>query len=595
MKYLIAFALLFTAPAYADDPMRICHFSLNSDDEFRVTKDFLGKLNKASPTQVTVEEFMPLGGDPNKAFLKMVESGVRCDGLVISGHHTGSYGGHRAKGKLSMDFMESLSCNPKHAAFFQNLNAAWLQGCRTLGVGEIQADDEQGDADFHTNRVGQVVEEDGLTQSFAELNMEFSNTLDQDNPLASRYLRLFPNAKLFGWTRSAPGEKSRSYMSLLYHMAQTSKRLEADDKFPFDAPDAGNMSAASAARFADAMLLTLTRFSVEQKGCEEIATGGWLSHGNVDRPGKYFFDNPDLKAYSSLASTGDKALLEAKELDCALKGAANAMDPAAMAAVLDRIVKRPDFLRYSFNTIVDLRQRLAGAKDAKGKETAAIILDKMKQDPKVLEFLKGKMSSRQVGLTRKIDYYKFYNALTGQKDEAVEKELQARAIAELAKPLPPLNPTAHNPARSRNLAAEYRATVVQAMIKNKVAGPTFYDEMLAKNPEADVLKSLALQVRNYVPGGRVQRLLAIVGSPAANEAVEVAAWKEIQAMKLDEGTMEKVQEHFIQAREARPVRRDVAAEPAPATSAPSAARRGPNAPPQRDPDILDRIGNVFGF
>jgi len=584
MKYAVLLALLFTAPAYAEGPMRICHFSLNSDDEFRATKEFLGKLNKVSPTQVVVDEFMlPVGGDPNKAFLKMVESGVRCDGLVISGHHTGSYGGKRVKGKLSMDFMESLSCNPKYTDFFQNLNAAWLQGCRTLGVGEIQADDEQGDADFHTNRVGLAVEEDNLTQSFAELNMEFSNTLDQDNPLASRYLRLFPNAKLFGWTRSAPGEKSKSYLSLLYHMAQTSKRLEADGAFPSEAPDSPNMSAKSAARFADAMLLTLTRFEADQKGCEEIATGGWLSHGNVDRPGKYYFDNPDLKAYSSLASTGDKTLLQAKELDCALKAAANSLDADAMGKVLDSVSAHPEFLRYSFNTIVDLRARLANAKDEKGKATAAIILEKTKTDPKVLEFLKSKMSSRAVGLTRKIDYYKFYNALTGQKDELVEKEIQTRAVGELARPLPPLNPTAAHPERSRNLAAEYRATVVQALIKNKVAGPTFYEDMLAKNPEADVLKSMALQSRNYLPDNRVQRLLKIVASPAANEAVEVAAWNEIKAMKLDPGTMEKVSEHFIQARESRPA----LPEPAPETA------RGPGAPPQRD--FLDRLGNVFGL
>lgn len=590
MKHLLVFGLFLAAPAFAEEPMRICHFSLNSEDEFHVTEQFVGQLNKASSVPITVKEFMPENTDPNKAFLKMVESGERCDGLVISGHHTGSYSGHRAKGKLSMDYMESLSCNPKYASFFQNLNAAWLQGCRTLGVGEIQADDEQADADFHTNRVGQVVEADGLPQSFAELNMEFSNTLDQDNPLASRYLRLFPNAKLFGWTRSAPGEKSRSYMSLLYHMAQTSKRLEAEDKFPFDAPDSTKMSAESAARYANAMLLTLSRFSVEQKGCEEIATGGWQSHGTVDPKGRYFFDNPDLKSYSSLASTGDKALLEAKEIDCALKAAANAMDAGAMDAVLKRIAARPEFLRYSFNTIVDLRARLANAKDPKGKATAAIILDKMKADPKVLDFLRGKMASRQVGLTRKIDYYKFYNLLTGKKDEAVEKDIQNRAVAELARPLPALDPTAHNPARSRNLAANYRAEVIQALVKNKVAGPTFYDDILAKEPEADVLNSLAAQVPNYLPGNRVQRLLRIVGSPSANKIVENTAWKQLSAMGLDPGTLDTVRDHFEDVRDSRPApsRRDIAS-PTLAPAAPSAPGSRRPAAPREEPNFFERL------
>ena len=29
--------------------------------------------------------------------------------------------------------MEKLSCNPKYKAFFENIKAVWLQGCRTLG------------------------------------------------------------------------------------------------------------------------------------------------------------------------------------------------------------------------------------------------------------------------------------------------------------------------------------------------------------------------------------------------------------------------------------------------------------------------------
>lgn len=586
MKYLVVLSLLITAPAFAaDEPMRICHFSLNSDDEFRETKTFLDKLNKVSPTPIEVKEFMPKGSKPEESFLKMVKSGVRCDGLVISGHHTGAYSGKLAKGKLSMDFMESLSCKPEYAEFFQNINAAWLQGCRTLGVGEIQTDDDQGDAQFHMNRVGAVVEEDHLPQTYGELEMEFTNTLDQDNPLASRYLRLFPNGKLFGWTKSAPGEKSKSYMSLLYHMAQTSKRLEADDKFPFDAPNAPTMSADSAARFASAMLLTLSRFSAEQKGCEEIATGGWLSHGNVDKPGKYFFDNSDLKSYTSLASTGDKALLEAKGLDCALKSAANAMNAEAMGQALDTIARRPEFLRYSFNTLVDLRTRLTKASDPKSKATAAIILAKMKENPQVIDFLKSKMGSRQVGITRKIDYYRFYNALTGQKDAAVELDIQTRAMAELMKPLPALTPGAHNPARSRNLAADYRISVVQSLVKNKVVNASFYDDLIKKDPEADVLQALAQQVKNYGPDNRIRRLIGIVAAPGADDAVEGVAWAEIQAMRLDEQTMAVVQEDFIRARESRGEHRNTAGGPLP-ESAPRARTQA--APPER-PGFFESI------
>ena len=193
------------------------------------------------------------------------------------------------------------------------------------------------------------------------------------------------------------------------------------------------------------------------------------------------------------------------------------------------------------------------------------------------------MLSRQVGLTRKIDYYKFYNSLTGKKDPAVEKEIGARALAELTKPLPPLNPTAANPARSRNLAAEYRATVMQSVIKNKLASPTFYDELLAKEPDADVLKSMALQAKNYTNQNRIRTLLAIVRSANANEGVEVAAWNEIKAMRLDPPSQERVSEDFIQAREARPAGRSTAGAQAP-SNLPEDRR-----PPQRPRNIFEQL------
>ena len=165
----------------------------------------------------------------------MVESGVVCDGLVISGHHTGSFGGKRAKGSLSIDLMEELSCNPKYKALFNNVKGLWLQGCRTLGVSKIETTDT---ADFHTQRVGAVLDEDHLTQSFSDLNIEFSATLDQDNPLSSRYLRVFPRATTFGWTKTAPGSKSRSQYSVPFHIAHMA-RLNDDRKRYFDNPISG--------------------------------------------------------------------------------------------------------------------------------------------------------------------------------------------------------------------------------------------------------------------------------------------------------------------------------------------------------------------
>ena len=42
------------------------------------------KLNKYSKEKIEIQEFLTTGDNPEKAFEKMVNSGVKCDGLVIS-------------------------------------------------------------------------------------------------------------------------------------------------------------------------------------------------------------------------------------------------------------------------------------------------------------------------------------------------------------------------------------------------------------------------------------------------------------------------------------------------------------------------------
>lgn len=531
-------ALALANPAPAPGPLRICYFSLNEEREELETRRFMENIQRVHGLRVEVREFLTRGGNPAESFRKMVESGTRCDGLVISGHHTGSWGGHRAgqQRKLSMDFIESLSCDPKHAAWFQSINAAWLQGCRTLGVGEIAADDEQYDADHQTNRVGQVLEADNLGGGFAELNMEYSTTMDQDNPLASRYLRMFPAAKLFGWTKSAPGEKAKSYRSILYHMAQTARLMDGD-AFPTQAPSERALSPLNAARYANAMLLTLSRFSADDRACENMAVQGWLAHGNVGRPRDYFFDNPDLKALPSLNASGDADLLKAKEIDCLLKAAAREPDAAKLQAkvnaALGLIAGNPTFMRYSFNTLVDLRNQLASNRDPKRKEMAARILARMKATPGLTDFLKEKMQSRQVGLMRKIDYYRFHLLLTGAANPAMEAAIRAKALAELSRELPPApEPLAlgvvETPVeatrrrgmnRSRQLAQAYRASMIQSLIKNRLGGAEFYRGLLAAKPEVDVLQSLARHGQGSDPQGFSAALRAETESQLAARGV----------------------------------------------------------------------------
>jgi hypothetical protein len=531
--WIIAYSFGLTANAWAS-PYRICFFSMNEEREFTTAQKFMERLNRVSPVKVEVSEFLSQGAKPEEAFRKMVESGVRCDGLVISGHHTGAYGGHRAAGRLRMDFMESLSCNPKYADWFRQVNAAWLQGCRTLGVGEIAADDDQYDADFHTNRVGQVLEEDGLEQNFSQLNMEFSNTLDQDNPLASRYLRLFPEARLFGWTRSAPGEKTGSWLSLLYHLAQTSRELDPNNQFPSRNLRMNDMSDREVANYAQGVLATLHRFQPEQRYCEGISVDGWLAHGNARNPnGRFFFDNSDLKALSSLASTGDRTLQEAQEIDCLLKNSSREKNERKLGEALDRLLANPNHLRYSFNTLVDMRNQLRRSNSPMARQ----ILDRMKNHPEVISFLESKFRSRQVGILRKVDYYNFYRALTGRRDNVAENEIRQTGMKVLQQGLPSFNREAENPARSRNLAAAHRAEVFQSLLKNNLLQPNSFQELLQSNVDVDVLASMARHVATFDRANGQSHLRAIAASPRANRLTASAIMSGARALKLPPDTI----------------------------------------------------------
>ncbi|MGZ3696182.1 MAG: hypothetical protein ACXWQO_19305, partial [Bdellovibrionota bacterium] len=381
----------------------------------------------------------------------------------------------------------------------------WLQGCRTLGVGTIvagQENDQRFDAAFHTARVGNAVEEDQLGQNYAQLQTEFTNTLDQDNPLSSRYLRLFPAAKLFGWTQTAPGDKANSQYSVLFHIAHMAKIMDDGDQFPKESPASPTLSADSVARYVDGVMLALSHFGANETKCEELATAAWIAHGSKkSATDRYAFDNADLAAFTPLNSTGNEALQTMKGLECKLKDAARNVDLNQLGAVLDVVNARPELLPYAFNSLVDIRNQLlraaAADKTDDGKKKKALfaqtILDRMGQNPLVKGFLETKINSKQVGTMRKIDYYKFYTSLTGNSSPAVQAEIEARILEELKRPLPRTSQT------SRMLARDYRKTLLESGLKNKLLSPNIGESILALNPEWDVLEAMGILIP-YFPG-----------------------------------------------------------------------------------------------
>ena len=411
---MLLLSLFWLVPTKAQDTtttgdFHICYFSLNNEKEVTEMQKFTKKIKEHTHCSISVKEYLTEGDDPEESFKKMLDSGVRCDGLVISGHHTGAFGGKRSSGSLGIDFLEKLSCDPKYSKWFNQVNALWLQGCRTLGTGEIAIDDEEASADHHTARVGAVLEEDHLEQSIADLNMEFSATLDQDNPLSSRFLRAFPGATVFGWTKTAPGERAGSQYSIPFHIAHISRLSNNQDGFPSDSPIKGTWTKDSAIQYMTSMVGVLN-WEVNIQ-CKELAVEAWKEHGKVQNQAtEYGFYNPDLNAYKPLQSSADSATLaKARFLDCLLK---NSKGEEFLKA-LDEILKDPQLIRYTYNALLE---RLKGLK----KEDPALyqqVLKKLKASPVLKQFLAQKLTGKRLGILRKIDYLAFYEEVYGKSEK----------------------------------------------------------------------------------------------------------------------------------------------------------------------------------
>ena len=410
LSLLILVFVISGAKTQSPDSFHICYFSLNNEKEFTEMEKFTKKLNKHSSHPISVKEYMTEGGSPEDSFKKMVEDNTRCDGLVISGHHTGSFGGKRAEGSLQVGFLEKISCDKQYSNWFKNIQALWLQGCRTLGTGEV-VPDQEASADHHTLRVGNVLEEDHLEQSLADLDMEFSATLDQDNPLSSRYLRVFPAATVFGWTKTAPGERAGSQYSIPFHIAHIARLNSQTDQFPTSTPMDETLDQTSAQQYIESLLHLLNRKEVDNDECEGLSIEAWKRHGKVeDQSTGLGFLNPDLNAYPALAQSEDEMLKQARLLDCVLN---HSTDEESILKAIDEILQDPKLIHYTFNSLLDKLKTLKHDQPDLHKK----ILEKLKTDSKMNQFLAQKLENPSLGILRKIDYFSFYEELYGQSDQ----------------------------------------------------------------------------------------------------------------------------------------------------------------------------------
>ena len=497
------------------EKLHICFFSLNTLTEIDELEKIINRMNRGlrTPSQVTVQEYQAKSSYPAKSFEKMIKKNVTCDGLVISGHHTGSYGGKRSWGSLKVGFIEKLSCNPKYQDWFLRVKSLWLQGCRTLGTREALT------AAFHANRVSPHRQADGLEdQTIADLHTNFSDAFDQDDPLSSRYSRSFPSASIFGWTKSAPGREAGSSLSIPYHLThianlngKTSQINELTKKsnFPFN-PHKKNYSKSEAKSLWQAFWSLL---GDKTRPTQEIIKEAWIRHGGGATQA-FAFDNPDLNAYVSLVETQDEFLKGAKSLNCELYSE----DLPRILRATETILKEKSLIRYSMNTILALLK--VSPRDTSWQiRVRKELSKKLVSSSSLKDFLIKKIGNRSISMLRKLDYYSLYWRVYSRSKD-LEKTIYEYSKTVLA-----------TDSRGKTDSVDFKSAYVETLFESQALPYAVNMElayMTKKDSSPRVRAKLSEALRFVAPKLELLRLLRSLSTDRSDE-VRIAA---AQAAKI---------------------------------------------------------------
>ena len=251
--FLFSFFLLF--PAFStpkdensDGKFHICFFELdntvtskNFKNQIKQSEDISSckKRQEFSSTNTVVHCYQPNPQNERGAgaFKRMIQEvsalGDRCDGLVISGHHTGDWYGK--VGGIKLKDMEDLSCDPKHRDWFSNIKALWLDGCNTVTDNILKSDSTRVPTpDSETARVlgKDYVEKNKEIKRGAIVGMSqaYTASLDKNTPLSSRYLRMFPHTQIYGYNGSAPtGDQKYQDSYIVNHLSLIGQALQVEE------------------------------------------------------------------------------------------------------------------------------------------------------------------------------------------------------------------------------------------------------------------------------------------------------------------------------------------------------------------------------
>ena len=432
-------------------PFQICFFELNNTT---TSTNFKGKDIENAEVQV----FNPGEGKSTaQAFKSMIEATQKeqkpCDSLVISGHHTGDWYG--TKGKLKLKQLEALSCDPKYRDWFSNIQALWLDGCNTVtdnAVTNIESTPSPPSPDSETVRVvGKEIEKEGhdvRKSHITSTSQAYSLSLDKNTPLSSRYLRMFPNTKIFGFNGATPvGDEggnsnqkgTRSFIA--EHLSHLGQALNAEEDEAQELSNKENiqlgLKAIFSQEYCDEQIEAWEKVgkksglqpeAIENLYYEEYKLGCDLTLA------KQLLDNPDSQeARIALAQKIKDSGYEQELLNLANKILDNPDSKDSAIKLAKQLIKRSlgkiienDFefgsednkLSLShllFNNIYDTWSTAKRYQNSDSEFFNSV--KKQLQDDRLTNTLKTRVESDQTSSLRKADYIKFYKELNNNKSD----------------------------------------------------------------------------------------------------------------------------------------------------------------------------------
>ena len=448
---LILFLLAVPAFSNTDKNLHICFFEL---DNTTTSTNFRGK--NIENTKVHV--FKPEKGERTaQAFKRMIEAtqttGKTCDSLVISGHHTGDWYGK--KGKLKLKQLEALSCDPKYRDWFSKIQALWLDGCNTVTDNAV-LESSPPSPDSETVRVvGKEIEEEGHAvrkSHITSTSQAYSLSLDQNTPLSSRYLRMFPNTKVYGFNGATPlGEEGKNQTGkrsfIAEHLSHLGQALNAEEA------QAETLNQVKTIERGLKAIFSQEYCDEQQEAWEKVGQESGLKPEAIENLNyelayqlgcdltlaKQLLDNPESReARQALAKKIKKSGYTGEVLNLAnkilnnpdSKNLAIKLAKQLINKTLDKILKedskfgRTDHeLSLSHLLFSNIYDTWSTAKKYKTSDLKFFmdVKKKLKSDT-LTSSLQSRVESSQTSSLRKVDYIKFYKELNDNKSDNWTKE-----------------------------------------------------------------------------------------------------------------------------------------------------------------------------